>query len=312
MRMTQRPMQALVAACLLLTASARASATEYAFSTYALGESAFGAGVTPPPGTYVTAVTGFYSGKIGTTVEFGNVVINAGAKVEFFTSGLNVLYVPDRKLLGGNLGLSVIVPVGHNDIEATLGVGPFAASREVDGWGLGDVVSRAQLGWQQGALSYTLYVQAVAPTGKYETGFFPIIGLNRPGIDTGGAFTWTDKPTKLQFNGTAGFTFNFENTATDYASGNEFHFEWAIGRELCPGLVVEIVGYDYRQLTADSGAGDVLGAFEGRVDAIGPGLSYTTVIHTTPLVFNLRYYHEFNAENRWEGDSTIASGTVRF
>jgi len=312
MRARQRPVQALVAACLLLTASAEARATEYAFSTYALGESAFAAGVTPPPGTYVTAVTGFYSGEIGAPVDFGRVVINAGAKVEFFTSGLNVLYVPERKLLGGNLGLSVTVPVGHNDVEATLGVGPFTASREVDGWGLGDVLSRAQLGWQEGALSYTLYVQAVAPTGKYETGFFPIIGLNRPGIDMGGAFTWTDKPTKLQFNGTAGFTFNFENTATDYTSGNEFHFEWAIGRELCPGFVVGIVGYDYRQLTADSGAGDVLGAFEGRVDAIGPGLSYTTVIHTTPLVFNLRYYQEFNAKNRWEGDSTIASGTVRF
>jgi hypothetical protein len=150
MRTRQQPVQALVAACLLLTASAEARATEYAFSTYALGESAFGAGVTPPPGTYVTAVTGFYSGEIGSSVEFGRVVINAGAKVEFFTSGLNVLYVPDRKLFGGNLGLSVTVPVGHNDVEATLGVGPFTASREVDGWGLGDVVSRAQLGWQQG------------------------------------------------------------------------------------------------------------------------------------------------------------------
>jgi hypothetical protein len=293
MRTRQQPVQALVAACLLWMASTEARATEYAFSTYALGQSAFAAGVTPPPGTYVTSATGFYSADIGSPVEFGRVVINPNAKVEFFTSGLNVLYVPDRKVFGGNLGLSVTLPVGHNDVEATLGVGPFTASREVDGWGFGDVVSRAQLGWQQGALSYTLYVQAVAPTGKYETGFFPIIGLNRPGIDTGGAFTWTDKPTKLQFNGTAGFTFNFENTATDYTSGNEFHFEWAIGRELCPGLVVGVVGYDYRQLTADSGPGAVPGAFEGRVDAIGPGLTYTTVIHTTPIVFNLRYYHEF-------------------
>jgi hypothetical protein len=311
MRTRQKPLQ-FVATCLLLTTTADVRAAEYAFSTYALGESAFAAGVTPPAGTYVTAVTGFYSGEIGTSVDFGRVVINAGAQVDFFTSGLNILYVPKRKILDGNLGLSVTVPVGHDDIEATLGVGPFTVSRDVDGWGLGDVVSRAQLGWQQGELSYTLYVQAVAPTGRYETGFFPIIGLHRPGIDTGGAFTWTDKPTKLQFNGTAGFTFNFENTATDYDSGDEFHFEWAIGREICPGLVVGVVGYDYRQMTGDSGPGAKLGPFEGRVDAIGAGLSYTTVIHTTPVVFNLRHYQEFNAKNRWEGDSTIASGTVRF
>ena len=302
--------QTLVAGCLLVTASAEAKATEYAFSSYALGGNAFAAGVTPPPGTYVTALTGFYSGQIGTSVNFGGVVINADSKVNFFTSGLNGLYVPERKLFGGNLGLSVTVPVGHDDIEATLGVGPFTVSREVDGWGLGDIVSKAQLGWQRGDFSHTVYVQAVAPTGRYETGFFPIIGLHRPGIDTGWAFTWVDKPTKLQFNGVAGVTFNFVNTETDYESGDEFHFEWAIGREFSPGFVFGIVGYDYRQLTGDSGSARF--PFEGRVDAIGPGLSYTTLIRETPFIFNLRHYQEFNAHNRWEGNSTIASGTIRF
>ena len=294
------------------SAAAETRAAEYALSTYGLGGSAFGAGVTPPAGTYVTTAAGNYSGEIGTSVSFGGVTLNAGAKLDFFSSGLNVLYVPERKLFGGNLGLSVTVPVNHTDIDATLAVGPFSVSREVDGWGLGDVVTRAQLGWQQGELSYTLYVQAVAPTGRYETGFFPITGLNRPGIDAGGSFTWTEKASKLQFNGTAGFTFNFENTATDYNSGDEFHAEWAVGHEFSPGLVVGIVGYDYRQVTADTGSGAKLGSFEGRVDAIGPGLSYTTLIHEMPSVFNLRYYHEFNAKNRWEGDSIVGSGTMRF
>jgi hypothetical protein len=32
----------------------------------------------------------------------------------------------------------------------------------------------------------------------------------------------------------------------------------------------------------------------------------------TPLILNLRHYHEFNAERRFEGNETIASGTVRF
>src|SRR5262249_52267439 len=35
-----------------------------------------------------------------------------------------------------------------------------------------------------------------------------------------------------------GVTFNFENTATDYKTGDEFHFEWAIGREIATGLVL--------------------------------------------------------------------------
>jgi hypothetical protein len=31
-----------------------------------------------------------------------------------------------------------------------------------------------------------------------------------------------------------------------------------------------------------------------------------------PVTLNLRYYHEFDAHNHFQGDSTIASGTVRF
>jgi hypothetical protein len=113
-------------------------------------------------------------------------------------------------------------------------------------------------------------------------------------------------------NGAAGVTFNFENTATDYKSGNEFHFEWAVGFECTPGLVLGVVGYDYRQLTGDSGAGALLGSFKGSVDAIGAGLSYTTVIDKRPVTFNLRYYHEYGFDNLFHGDSTIASATVRF
>ena len=45
-------------------------------------------------------MTGFYSGDAGRSITFGGVVINAGAEVEVFTSGLNVLHVPDRRVFG--------------------------------------------------------------------------------------------------------------------------------------------------------------------------------------------------------------------
>jgi hypothetical protein len=301
-----------VVAAMVVSGALQVSATEYGFSTYGLGGAAFGAGATPPPGTYVTNVTGSYRGDIGGALQFGNVTLNAGAKVNIVTDGLNILYVPERKILGGSLGLSATVPVGHMDLKATLGAGPFDATREISGWGLGDIVSKIQLGWQNGALSHTFYVQAVAPTGRYGVGFVPIIGLNRPGVDTGWAFTYTDAMSKLQFNGTAGFTFNFENDETQYKSGDEFHFEWAVGREFSPGLVVGLVGYDYRQITGDSGSGAHFGSFKGQVDAIGPGVSYTTLVNATPVIINLRHYQEFNADHRWEGGTTVLSTTVRF
>jgi hypothetical protein len=136
-------------------------------------------------------------------------------------------------------------------------------------------------------------VQAVTPSGRYDVGFNPNIGLNHPGIDTGPAFTWTDKTwTQLQFDGSAGFTLNFENDATEYKTGNEFHFEWAIGRKFGKGLMLGVAGCDYRQVTSDSGPGAVLGPFKSRIDAIGPALNCTTTIGKTPVIFDLRHYEE--------------------
>ena len=301
---------ATVAGCLSLDPGSKANAAEYALSSYALGQNAFGAGVTPPPGTYVTEAVGVYTANIGRSITFGDpaVTIGAGAHFRFETAAINGLYVFDHKVLGGNLGVSATVPAGFMSLDAT--VGPF--SRSIAGGGLGDIVSKIQLGWQHGEFSQTVYVQAVAPTGRYETGFNPIIGLHRPGIDTGWAFTWANKATSLQLNGALGVTFNFENTATNYKTGDEFHFEWAIGHELAPGLVVGIVGYDYRQFTGDSGSGDVLGSFMGKVDAIGLGASATTLLGKMPVIINIRGYKEFNAENHWEGYSSTMSATIRF
>jgi hypothetical protein len=52
------------------------------------------------------------------------VTLNAGVKVDAFSSGLNLLYVPDRKLLGGNLGLSVTIPAAYVNYEAYMSGAP--------------------------------------------------------------------------------------------------------------------------------------------------------------------------------------------
>ena len=312
MRLHQFITRVGLALSLSTAASTYGHASEYAFSTYALGESAFSAGVTPPAGFYVTDVVGYTSSQVKGAVEFGSIVLNGGAKADSFYTGLNLLYVPDRKVLGGDLGLSITVPASYADYKASVGIGALSAFDEVAGWGFGDVIPRVQLGWQRGDFAHTVYLEVITPTGYWVSGFQPITGLHRPGIDTGWAFTWTDKQTKLQVNGTAGFTFNFENTATSYQSGNEFHFEWAVGIECMKGLVIGFAGYDYRQITGDSGSGDKIGAFMGSVDAVGGGLSYSTVIDKRPVTFNLRYYHDYEYENHFHGDSTIASTTVRF
>jgi hypothetical protein len=304
--------RSFLAVSLLAAASIRAQAVEYALPMYTLGESAFSAGITPPPGIYVSTVIGVLDAKVAGTVEFGGIVLNAGARLDVISPALNLLYVPDRKVLGGNLGLSITVPAGWIDIRAGVEAQSLGFSREVDGWGMENVVPRVQLGWQRGDFAHTIYLELIAPTGRWQPGFSPILGFNRTALDTGWAFTWTDKQTKLQVSGTAGFTFNSENPQTHYQSGNEFHWEWAVGLECMPGLVIGLVGYDYRQLNGDSGSGDSIGPFRGIDDAIGVGLSYTTVVDKRPVIYNLRYYHDYDFDNHFHGDTAIGSVTVRF
>ena len=87
----------LFAAGFLLAAGSAAKAAEGAIGTYGLGSNGFSAGVTPPAGTYVSTAVGFYHADIGGSLPFHGIVLNAGLKMDFFTSALAVLYVPERR-----------------------------------------------------------------------------------------------------------------------------------------------------------------------------------------------------------------------
>lgn len=288
------------------------AAAEGGFSVYGLGGAAFNAGITPPAGTYVTPLVGYYTGVIEGSATVGGVDINAGAEAGFFQTGVNFLHAPEEKILGGNAAFGLTLGIGYIDLAAELSAGGPGVTAEANGWGLADTWIRGQLGWSEGTFFHTAYLQAVLPTGTYEPGFAASTGLNRPAIDAGWAFTWIEPESKIQVNGQAGITYNFENTATDYQSGMELHLDWAIGKDFGNGLTLGVVGYNYRQLTPDSGAGATLGDFMGSVDAIGLGANYATELGETPAVFSFRHYREFNAVNRFEGSTTLATLTLAF
>ncbi|MGE3873959.1 MAG: transporter [Parvibaculaceae bacterium] len=67
-----------------------------------------------------------------------------------------------------------------------------------------------------------------------------------------------------------------------------------------------LVGYYYDQITGDSGAG-ASGPFEGRVTAVGATLGLNFQAGSLPVSTRLKYFHEFNAENRAEGDAAFVT-----
>ena len=289
-----------------------AIASGLALCSVPLGTLGFGAGITPPPGFYVTEAVSFYEGSVGGNFDFGERVFNSGVKAGIFFDDVNLLFVPQQKVLGGLFGASVTVPAGYVDYKASASGIAGTTTVETSGGGLGDTDFKFQLGWDGESFSHTAYFLMVVPTGRYNTGFNPIVGLNRPSFDIGWGFTYFDKNSKIQINGAVGFMASVENYATQYQTGDEFHAEWAIGYKFDNGLVLGVVGYDYRQLTGDSGSGALLGPFESSVDAVGGGLSYTTQVGETPVVINVRDYEQYNGKNLFHGNPAVASFTAVF
>ena len=200
---------------------------------YVPGNFGFGAGVTPDPGFYLSTGLAHYEGDIRIFIDGGKIVLNAEKRP--YSLGFAALWVPEAKVLGGNFGLSLARVV-----------------RRFQGWAFGDTTARAQLGWTSGAWSNTFYLTTWFPTGRYQRGFRPNTGKNHYGVNLGWGVTYTEPHTKLEFDFAIGVTFNAKNPATDYKDGDDFIWDWAVGKKFANGLEVGVAGYAYQQLTGDS------------------------------------------------------------
>lgn len=116
-----------------------------------------------------------------------------------------------------------------------------------------------------------------------------------------------DPTTGIDVTNVVGVTFNTENEATNYKTGNELHWDWSISKTWQSGLSIGAIGYAYKQLTDDSGSGAVLGGFRGRVTAVGASLGYDFTIGKLPVSTRVRYYHEVQTVNRFEGNAGFLS-----
>jgi hypothetical protein len=106
---------------------------------------------------------------------------------------------------------------------------------------------------------------------------------------------------KLQVTGSAGVTFNFENTEPTTRAAMNFTSNAHLGASLQLGLssallVTTCWFYDCRQLTGDPGAGAALAPSRGRITAIGLSVSYKNSM----------------PKNRWQGDAIIMSARLRW
>lgn len=288
-----------------------AQAAEAAQGVYLLGNRGPLAGVTPPPGFYFESETYFYQGNLGgnRTFQSGGVVA-ANVKLDVSATFMTPVWVTPVEILGGNLGFSVTIPFGTPNVSAgavfsSPRIDRIVSGRERDAISnVGDIYLASFVGWHSGNLHWSTTILGVVPSGSYENGQLSNISLNRPALDLSAALTYLDPVLGYELSVVPGVTFNWINPATQYLTGTEFHLEWSASKYLSQQFSIGIVGYFYDQLTGDSGRGDRIGPFKGRVTALGGQIGYTFKVGEIPLSTNVRVLREFDVTNRFEGTAT--------
>jgi hypothetical protein len=180
---------------------------------------------------------------------------------------------------------------------------PFSRSDSLSGsvWGFEDLSPVASLRWQNGVNNWMTYITGNVPVGTYDAARLANLGIGHGAIDVGGAYTYYDEKTGREFSGTLGFTYNLINPSTQYQSGVDMHFDWGASQSLTDKFQVGLVGYVYKQIGCDGGAGARLGCFQSQVAGIGPQFGFSFPVGGFDGYLNLKAYKEFGAENRPDG-----------
>jgi len=310
-----------VAGCI---AAPAAHAAENAAGFYLLGSRSAMAGYTPPPGVYVTDINYYYTGDasgsaaVGVALrDIGNITIEAdvGLVGDAYVNALVGTWIAPEKVLGGNIGFGVMVPAGWKRADVSLDalttitlpdrtiVGPGRHFELNDSTtDLGDPLVSALLGWHEGNWHWNVQGLLNIPIGPWDEHSISNLSFHHWGLDTSAAVTWLAPAKGHEISVAAGFTFNWENPDTDYRNGTEFHLEWALIQHLSKTFSIGLAGYHYQQVTGDTGAGATVGDFEGRVTALGPVMTYSFELGNIPVSTEWKYFHEFDVENRVEGD----------
>ena len=84
----------------------------------------------------------------------------------------------------------------------------------------------------------------------------------------------------------------------------------ALNQFLSESLAIGIHGFYLKQITGDSGAGATLGDFEAKAAGIGPALLWSKEFGERNVSFIAKWLHEFEAENRLEGDHFFVSFVI--
>lgn len=271
----------------------QAHATEGGGNAYPNGAEGFMAGALPPQGVYYQNFLNHYT--VDKLTDSNGHDAGQDINIQATADVSRFIYMTDTKILGADWGMYTTIPLV--DISGDLSVGGTRVA-ESSTSGIGDIsISPLMLAWHQPNFHYAFALELTAPTGQYDKNRFANPGRNY------WVFTPVFVATYLNngFEASAKFMYDFnrKNSDTDYRSGQEFHFDYAVGYHL-ENYTLGVAGYYYQQTTDDKQHGDIYqDGYKGKAFAIGPAVKIDTAAGYS---VELRYQKEVSTENKPEGD----------
>ncbi|MGI9290805.1 MAG: SphA family protein [Gammaproteobacteria bacterium] len=252
----------------------------------------------------------YYTADSEESVRSGRVEL--GADLEFLFNFTTLLYKTDTKIFGGEYAFGAFMPLlGYTDVSSSLKIGNTEAEVEDDQLGLGDIALIPWIiYWNKGNFHWSFAEFVVVPTGNYDEDEVANTGLNYWSFDTNFALTYLNAETGQDYSFNAGYIINTENSDTNYQTGNEFHLDVSLNQFLSERFALGLQGFWLKQLSGDSGSGAVLGSNKAEVYGLGPTALWAAEIDGQPVIFIAKWLHEFDADNRIEGDHFMASFAV--
>jgi len=259
------------------------------------------------PGVALANYFLYYPASAGTKLPIGG-MISAGLDAKVIADSIVVVDQTPLALLGGNYALGAVLPAAWLNLTGTIVAGGTTRSDVQTSSGIADpLLYPFILGWTDlgGDLKYDFRLGIYAPIGKYQVGAIANLGKNYWTFEPTFAISHISIKIGLEASAFVALDFNTKNTATDYQTGHQFHIDATLAEHvpLLGGFIgAGASGFFYKQFTADSGSGAVLGAFEGRTAGVGPVVSYAVKSTGFQGALELKWLPELSVMNRLKGD----------
>ena len=299
----------------------------------------------PAPGFYVALYNYFYTtdrlndrhgDKVNSvTINPGpgkGVTLGVDVNVDLYAVAPALLWVSDWKPLGAKYGALIAPSFANVSLEATLSTATGrGGTAEAGNFNVGDLfVQPVWLGWTLKHWDFALGYGFYAPAGKYDTETVTLPGGSSVKVEKAdnigfgfwthqfqgvvGWYPWEHKGTAV----TAGLTYEIHTgkDGFDLTPGNNLTLNWGISQFLPltkdQKLLLEVgpAGYSSWQITDDTGRDAVSPSVHDEVHAVGGQLGLAYVPWNAAM--NFKYFYEFAAKDRFQGQALTFSLAIKF